>query len=302
MWATAGLDESVTGESSNNASWEAAWVRASALLKGVTRRRVRGSSRGVELALLDWGGEGDLVLLHHANGFCGATLAPIASALRDRFRVVSVDARGHGDSTPVPADQDPDAYAWPTLAADLEAALPQILALVDRPSVRLAIGHSFGGALVLAAAEREPTLFEKILLCDPVIFPPMTAEENSARAQDSGLVAATLKRRDRFPSREAAFEHFRSRGLFARFTPEALALYVGEGTRPAEGGGVELKCARTAEAAIFAGGALIDLFSEADRVTAEVLFVHARGGNFSRDRYAELARRMNDARVESLPC
>ncbi len=287
-------------ESTERGTWAEAWSAGKAMLAGVTRRHVRGGSPGVEIALLDWGGEGELVLLHHANGFCGATLAPIASALRDRFRVVAIDARGHGDSTSVPPDEAADAYAWSTLVGDLEAVLPQILDETGHASVRLAIGHSFGGTLVLAAAERRPALFEKILLCDPVILPRMTAEENVAHTRKTGLVGATLKRRDRFPSREAAFDHFRSRGLFARFTPEALALYVGEGTRTNADGGIELKCDRRAEAAIFAGGGLIDLDTEADRVTAQVLFVHALDGNFSRTRYDDLAGRMNDARVESV--
>lgn len=286
--------------------WEDAWATARRSLEGVTRRRVQGGSPGVEIALLDWGGDGDLALLHHANGFCGATLAPIAKVLSSQFRVVAVDARGHGDSThphphPLPNPETGDEpFHAEAFIADLVAVVPQVLELVGRGRVELAIGHSIGGAVVLGAAQQIPDRFAKILLCDPVIFLKMTSDEKAAHARRTGMAEGALKRRDRFPSREEAFEHYRSRGLFRNFPPEALALYVGEGIGPSGEGDFALKCDREVEAAIFGGGAMIDLFPGASRVTAEVLFLHALNGNFVRDVYAQLAARMPRARVESL--
>jgi pimeloyl-ACP methyl ester carboxylesterase len=287
-------------QSKTESDWKDAWARASQNLEGVTRRRVRGGSPGVEIALLDWGGTGDLALLHHANGFCGATLAPIAKALSSRFRVVAVDARGHGDSTHPEPGADVEPFHANTFIADLVAALPPILELVGRDRVELAIGHSIGGAVVLGAAEEVPDLFARILLCDPVIFPAMTPEQKASRTRGSVMVEGALKRRERFPSREEAFEHFRTRSLFSQFPAEALALYVAEGLGPTADGDFALKCDREVEAAIFGGGAMIDLYDRADRVTAEVLFLHALRGNFVRDVYDRLAAKMPRARVESL--
>ena len=280
--------------------WQEAWERASKSIDGVTRRRVRGSEPGVEIALLDWGGEGDLVLLHHANGFCGATLAPIACALSNRYRVVTVDARGHGDSTPVAPAADPDAYAWNVMAADLRAATHEILEIVDRERVELAIGHSFGGALILESAEHEPALFGKVLLCDPVIIESVSSGKAVVPPRGPDLAAGARKRRNRFPTRADAFEHFHSRGIFADFTPEALALYVAEGIGPTPDGEFALKCSPEVEAAIFSSSVSTDLFIDADKATAEVLFLHALRGNFSRQRYDELASRIPSGRVESL--
>lgn len=280
------------------------WLNALALgretMKGVTRHRVKGSAPGVEIALLDWGGEGDLIVLHHANGFCGATLAPIAHALTPRFRVLVMDARGHGDSTSVSPKEGPDSYAWSTMAEDLHVAMAEILGIAGRDRVKLAIGHSFGGALVLKEAQREPSLFENILLCDPVTFPAMTESENRIRAKHSGLVASTLKRRDLFATRTEAYAHFRSRGLFANFTDEALGLYVEEGLWETADGDWTLKCAREVEAAVFGGPASSDLFCDAEMITAEVLFLHAANGNFDRKMFELLAARIPRARVESL--
>ena len=280
--------------------WQDAWERAEKTIAGVTRRRVRGSTPDVEIALLDWGGDGDLVLLHHANGFCGATLAPIANALSDRFRVVAMDARGHGDSTSVRPDADPNPYDWKVLAADLRAAVHEILEITQRDRVELAIGHSFGGALILDSAQNEPALFGNILLCDPVIVESASPVENEPGSGGPDLAAGARKRRDRFPTRAEAYEHFHSRGIFANFTPEALALYVGEGIGPTPDEDFELKCKREVEAAIFSSTALTDLFADADKVTADVTFLHALKGNFSRARYDALAQRMTTARVEGL--
>ena len=280
--------------------WAAAWARARVLLEGARRLRVGGATPEVEIAGLDWGGDGDLVLMHHANGFCAATLAPIARALCDRYRVVSIDGRGHGDSTPVLPGGDPDPYAWQTLAADVRAATREILERTGCARVALGIGHSFGGALLLRAASLEPDDYQRLLLCDPVILPPRSPSERLDPSEPNPLAAVTRRRRDRFPSREAAFEHCRSRGLFAGFTPEALALYVAEGMRETAEGELALKCDREVEAAIFDGGGAGELIEGVESISAEVVFLHAERGNFSRAFYEQVATRMPRARVEGV--
>jgi pimeloyl-ACP methyl ester carboxylesterase len=275
-------------------------------MNGVIRRRVSGSSPGLEIALLDWGGEGDLVLLHHATGFCGATLAPIANALRDRYRVIAIDARGHGDSTSISPGENEGAYLWSTLAEDFDVAMKAILQLVGVETVKLAVGHSFGGALVLAAAQREPDLIEKILLCDPVVYSPSAEAMGDVKGEETAaspkfdLAAGARKRRSEFDSFADAYAHFASKSLFANFPPEALSLYVGEGLRESPDGGVRLKCAPEVEAAVFGSAALSDLFGEVEKVRAEVLLLHATRGNFDRERYDALIARIPLGRVESL--
>jgi pimeloyl-ACP methyl ester carboxylesterase len=280
--------------------WTKAWAQACETLDGVTRGRVRGGEPGVEIAYLDWGGDGDLVLLQHANGFCSATLAPIAKALSRRNRVVSMDVRGHGDSTPVEATGDSNPYDWKFLSADLRAAVRELLDVVERDRVELAIGHSFSGALLLDVAQNEPALFGNLLLCDPVIFDSEVLAESEPRARGKMMATGARRRRDRFETREAAYEHFRTRALFANFTPEALALYVGEGTRPTADGEFILKCSPEVEAAVFSSVALKDLHENVDQVTANVTFLHALQGNFERARYDAVAKGISTAQVETL--
>ena len=72
--------------------------------KGVANGTASGDA-SIEIAGLDWGGDGPIALLNHANGFCAATWGLVAGKLCERFRVVGIDARGHGDSDTRPASR-----------------------------------------------------------------------------------------------------------------------------------------------------------------------------------------------------
>lgn len=282
-----------------NVKWAEAWERAQPMLEGVVRGRLPASEPGVELAILDWGGDGELVVIHHANGFCAATYAPIAIEIRDRYRVVSIDARGHGDSTPVVAASDPAAYDWTRMAADYAVALSNLAADLGRDRVRFAIGHSFGGVLTLGAAAQYPGLVEEALLLDPVVIPAASEGEKSpGRGPD--LADMARRRRADFSTREAAYDHFAGRGLFEAFRPEALALYVAEGMAETATGEIRLKCDPSVEAAVFENGGTLDVFGLASKIQTRTRFLHAARGNFSLDVYDELAGRMPHARVDSL--
>lgn len=284
--------------------WNDAWSKALPLVDGAAHGRLPGARDGVELAYLDWGGAGPLAVLLHANGFCAATWAPIAAALRDRFRVIAIDARGHGDSTSVAPGSDPDAYTWATLALDIDRALTTLLARTGSTRIALGVGHSMGGALVTHNAVLRRDRFERLLLCDPVLIPPAVRDPSSpglsTGRRANPMAEASRRRRDRFPSAAEAYAHCRSRALYAAFTPEALALYVGLGMRETTTGELALKCDREVEAAIFESGGSLDLWSQFGELTAELLILHAGRSGFSRPYYEELARRAPNARVEGV--
>jgi pimeloyl-ACP methyl ester carboxylesterase len=74
-------------------------------------------------------------------------------------RVISYDARGHGESRPAPA---PDAYAYPLLAADA-------LAVLDAARVERAVlvGSSMGAATATAVALQYPERVGALVLVTP---------------------------------------------------------------------------------------------------------------------------------------
>ena len=60
---------------------------------------------GLRIAALDWGGDGTPLVLLHPNGLCAGLFEPLALRLRDTFRPVAVDLRGHG-GTDTPASTE----------------------------------------------------------------------------------------------------------------------------------------------------------------------------------------------------
>ncbi len=113
------------------------------------------ASLGVQLRALEWGDPRamPIVLAHgmwdHAHSF--SVLGPLLAA---RFRVIALDARGHGDSTWA------SAYTWPTDVLDIV----NVMRALGEP-VHL-VGHSKGGGQVTDAACIAPELVRKVVNID----------------------------------------------------------------------------------------------------------------------------------------
>jgi pimeloyl-ACP methyl ester carboxylesterase len=264
----------------------------------VIRRRIVLPETGIEIAVQDWGGDGPLALVHHANGFCAALWAPVAERLRGRFRIVAMDARGAGDSPEPPADvADAVAFSWDAMARDVRAVAEILLAETGRPRIGLGLGHSFGGTLVMAAEAAHPGLFERIVAVDPVTPPPPGVGPPGRGGQ---LAEQARRRRSVWPSRAAAHAHFAGRPLFRSWTERALDLYVAEGLRDRPDGRVELKCSPRAEAGVFGGDGAFDVFRTLAGLRPPVLLLWAARGNFPRPVYERLAASMADCRIEDV--
>jgi AcrR family transcriptional regulator len=197
-----------------------------------TSRRVPLPERGVEIALLDWGGDGPLVFMHHANGFCAGTLGLVASGLVPRFRVIGMDAR-----PAIRRSLKSRAYAWPNFAADYLAVAERLADECGGGRVAAGLGHSFGGTSALGAAARRSELFERLVLVDPVMpVPELTAhyrDDPERMARVGRLIEGARKRRSLWSNAAEAREHFASRSLFANWLPAALDLYIEHGLRSA---------------------------------------------------------------------
>jgi pimeloyl-ACP methyl ester carboxylesterase len=270
-------------------------IPETAWLPDVARRKVRVDAE-VEIALLDWGGDGPLALLHHANGFCAGVWGLVAASLCRRYRVIAMDARGHGDSSRPSGAQ---VYHWDRFAEDLVAVAEQLVEESGRGSVALGLGHSFGGTSLLGAAARRPNLFEHLVLVDPVTPPPAVSSDPERPQRVNRLAEGARRRQQVFGSREEARERWAGRSSFARFDPRALDLYAVHGLRERSEGGFELKCAGEVEAAVFDAG-YVDIFAQAVRVDAPTLFLWAQEGDFPRSVYQTLAASMPSAVVEDV--
>ncbi len=220
---------------------------------------------GLSLAVHDWGGTGDPVVLAHPTGFHGVAWQPVAERLvaRDR-RVWSFDFRGHGDSDPTPDGT----YSWDGFADDAEAVLTHLELLGD-PRL-LAVGHSKGATSLLTVAWRRPGTIPRIWAFEPIVFP-----QYDARLQDpdNPMSASARRRRAVWPSRDAAIVSYGSKYPLDVLTDEALHAYVDYGMRDLPDGTVELKCRPGHEATIYTMGVVNGLWDRLGELTCPVLVV-----------------------------
>ncbi len=111
-----------------------------------------------KLHYVDWGAGGAtaIVLLHGLQD-CAANWDAAAERLADRYRVVALDLRGHGES-----DQSPDgAYSQ----ADYLSDIGRLVDGLGLGSVVL-VGHSTGGVAATAYAAANPDSVAALVLTD----------------------------------------------------------------------------------------------------------------------------------------
>lgn len=226
--------------------------------------RTTGSTDGVLVALHDLGGEGPPLLLAHATGFAGRMWEPVVEHLGDHH-CYAFDARAHGrSSTPAGPSR-----SWHGVAADVVAA-------VDALGIAgcAAAGHSMGAAALLLASLQRPGLFSALYCFEPVTAPADTDVE----LHDLVLAEVTLRRRDRFPSPEAARATFASKPPFDACTAASLDAYLRHCWVPAgDGSGdIVLACAKTDESAFYREGRHHGLWERLTEIDIPVVVASGR--------------------------
>ena len=95
---------------------------------------------------LDWGGDGPPVVLLHGLASSAHWYDLTAPHLRERYRLIAPDQRGHGQTT-----QAGSGYDWGALAGDVVGLMDHLH--IDRAAV---FGHSWGATVALNVAARHP--------------------------------------------------------------------------------------------------------------------------------------------------
>lgn len=229
----------------------------------------------------DLGGSGPPLLISHATGFHGRCYLPLAHELAGKVHSIAFDYRGHGD-TPQP-DVPVD---WERYADD---AREVATGLVERHGAPIdAFGHSMGGACLLMVALREPMLFRRLVVFEPIVFPPgglRPAEQGGDDPDSSPMVQAARRRRSVFPSFQAAVDNFSAKPPLNGFTDEAMRAYVEHGFRQ-EADGVHLKCTPEVEAATFATGSQHRTWESLHLITTPTLVVAGKVQPFQPSTFA----------------
>jgi non-heme chloroperoxidase len=113
-------------------------------------------ANAVKLHVLDWGGRGEQVLLLHGLGDSAHIFDDFAPRLAERFRVIGLTRRGHGQS-----DKPDSGYDTGTLVEDIRQVLDGLK--IDRVVL---IGHSIAGDELTRFATLHPERVIKLVYLD----------------------------------------------------------------------------------------------------------------------------------------
>ncbi|MCH8311254.1 MAG: alpha/beta hydrolase, partial [Chloroflexi bacterium] len=115
--------------------------------------------RGIRLRYVDWGDNGPLMLMLHGDMRTARSWDAVARDLRDRFHIISLDSRGHGDSD------------WPTTGYNFAERTRDLEAFCDALRIRnaLGVGHSTGGVVMSLLADSRREIFERLTLLEPMV-------------------------------------------------------------------------------------------------------------------------------------
>lgn len=126
----------------------------------VKSRSLKIAADGVSIGLRERGA-GAPVLLVHGTGLSSRYWSPLAAQIADRYRAVTVDLLGYGDTDAWTGGDD---FHFTRDRDVLLAALE----VQGEPSH--VVGHSYGGMLALQAALARPDLVRSLVLYEPVAF------------------------------------------------------------------------------------------------------------------------------------
>jgi pimeloyl-ACP methyl ester carboxylesterase len=171
---------------------------------------MRAKLNGIEIEYQD-GGQGSPVLLGHGYSATGRMWDGQRAALGDRYRVISWDMRGHGQSE---SPDDPAQYSAALTVADM-------LALLEHCRVERAVvgGLSLGGYVALAFYRAHPEIVRALVICDSGpgyrnaearAAWNARAHERAAELESRGLDALAGRSRE---MREAMGHHRSAQGL-----------------------------------------------------------------------------------------
>ena len=224
------------------------------------------------------------VHLVHGNGFSAGTLIPLVQLMPKNWDCYISNLPGQGGSSWF-EDRAPN---WLEMADALAESIRKKMDVENKGPV-VGIGHSFGGALTLIAASRNPDLFSRIILLDPIMIrPTLSVAQYFMRATGLWKKTASYKsvhnRKYQWPNAADMKAELSKKRLYRNFDPQVMEYFVQTASHINQQGQRELSCAPRWEASIFASfprslwKSVKKLSVNTDIVMAENTFFYVRHG------------------------
>lgn len=165
----------------------------------------------------------------HANGFPAQTYNRLFALLEADFRIGYLERHAHDPQFPV-------TDGWHFLKEELRQAIES---RYTEPVIGL--GHSFGGILHFLLAVEKPGLYKQLILLDAPLVSRLSGAglrllKKTNLLEKWSPARQTRFRRNLWPTKNDAYEHFRSKDIFAAFDEGVLRDYAEHGTRQNEKG------------------------------------------------------------------
>ncbi len=206
---------------------------------------------------------GPLLVFAHANGYPPEAYRTFLEPIIQEYQVFSFYLRPFWPGTDPIKMQD-----WRTFRDDYIPAVRSIIEEYGEPPDRsgkvIGVGHSLGAMTTLMAAIQTPSMFQLLVLMEPVLFPRSWGMAMRLLApfgvlkEIHPLIRGTLKRKTRFDSREAMYQNYRNKTVFSGLSDQVLRDYVEGLAADIPEGGVSLKYSPAWEARIYETGGRAD--------------------------------------------
>ena len=121
-------------------------------------------AQGINLHYVDWGtpsgaDDAPTIFLLHGDMRTSRSWDAAARHLCDRYPVLALDSRGHGDSD------------WPDTGYTFTQRVDDLESFSDAVGMRnaVAVAHSTGGVVATLLSERRPDIFSRLVLLEPMV-------------------------------------------------------------------------------------------------------------------------------------